>query len=82
MVRHMPVLDPLVHSYLLSFARLLVFQPTEGQSDARQMKQFCVEDEQARLCWTTGMRFVKVGFSAEIHVRGAVDNLLNKFWGT
>ena len=45
----------------LYHATLLVFQPSQGQSDVRQMKLFCVEDEQARLCWTTGMRFVKVG---------------------
>lgn len=44
-------------------------RPAVGQSDIRQFKLFCVEDEQARLCWTTGMRFVKYGAQLRENLR-------------
>jgi len=44
-------------------------RPSQGLSDARSWKVFSVDDEQSRLCWLTGMRFVKYGSQLRENLR-------------
>jgi hypothetical protein len=38
-----------------------VLKPPFTVSDQRELKCFCAEDEQSRLCWVTGLRLAKYG---------------------
>lgn len=48
---------PTQHSFCLA--------PSNDPNDKQRLRQFCADDEQSRICWITGMRFIKYG--AQLH---------------
>lgn len=59
-------------------------KPPCNVTECKQLKLFCAEDEQSRLCWMTGMRFIKFGsqlrenFRAKVKVDNRLQSIENK----
>lgn len=59
-------------------------KPPSNVTERKQLKVFCAEDEQSRLCWMTGMRFIKFGsqlrenFRAKVKVDTRLQSIENR----